>query len=281
VTIPSNTPAGTYYLGVIYDNATDGNIVNNDTDGWDALAITVQSADLVATALSGPAQANPGQTFSVSNTVQNSGTAATAAFRVGLYLSADNVCTTADTLIGSRSLSLGGGGSSAASTSVTIPAAATLGPKFICMIVDDLNQVGETNESNNTRSTGIDILSPVPVITLKINGLHPTPPVVTTSGPVNLTLSVSPTTYTAALDWYWAAVINGNLFWITSSGVSTVPAPFLHSVPLVLTDVPLLSLTLPRNSSFTSVMFMLNGGAVVASDFISAQVPAISTASPD
>jgi hypothetical protein len=29
------------------------------------------------------------------------------------------------------------------------------------------------------------------------------------------------------------------------------------------------------------VMFMLNGGTVVASDFISAQVPAISTASPD
>ena len=40
-TIPSNTPQGTYYLGVIYDNATDSNSANNDTDDWDTVEITV------------------------------------------------------------------------------------------------------------------------------------------------------------------------------------------------------------------------------------------------
>ena len=143
VTIPSNTPPGSYYLGVIYDNATDGNTADNDSDGWDALHITVLSADLAVSALSGPANANPGQTFNVSNTVVNNGNAATAVFRLGLYLSPDNVCTTGDTLIGSRTLSFGGGGSSAANTSVTIPAGATFGPRFICAIVDDLSAVGE------------------------------------------------------------------------------------------------------------------------------------------
>ena len=43
VTIPGNTPAGNYWLGVVYDSSTDGVNGNNDTDGWDAVAITVTS----------------------------------------------------------------------------------------------------------------------------------------------------------------------------------------------------------------------------------------------
>src|SRR4029077_11973544 len=128
-----------YYLGVIYDNATDTNSGDNDSDGWDALRITVTSADVTVTALSAPAAVNPGQTFNVSNTVANNGNAATGSFRLGLYLSTDSVCTTADTFIGSRTVSLGSGGSSGANTSVTIPAGATLGAVFICAIADDTN----------------------------------------------------------------------------------------------------------------------------------------------
>ena len=41
VTIPSNTPAGDYWIGVKYDSATDGDSTNNETDGWDAAAIHV------------------------------------------------------------------------------------------------------------------------------------------------------------------------------------------------------------------------------------------------
>jgi hypothetical protein len=160
---------------------------------------------------------------------------------------------------------------------VTIPSNATLGAKFICAIADDQGQVGEYNESNNTRSTGISVLSAIPIITLKINGLHPTPPNVTTAGPVNLTLDVSPTTYTAALDWYWIVVINGQLFWITSTGVSATPAPLLHSAPVVLTNLSLLNLNLPAGSTFTTAFFMLNGGSVVSSDLISASRPALTT----
>lgn len=39
--IPNNTPAGTYWIGVILDSATDTISSNNDTDGWDARQITV------------------------------------------------------------------------------------------------------------------------------------------------------------------------------------------------------------------------------------------------
>src|SRR3990167_10627051 len=41
VTIPVGTPAGNYWLGLIYDCATDGNCANNETDGWDAVPIQV------------------------------------------------------------------------------------------------------------------------------------------------------------------------------------------------------------------------------------------------
>ena len=120
MTIPPNTPPGNYFVGVIYDAGTDGNPSNDDTDGWDAVAITVTKPDLDITAVSAPATAEPGDVISVSNTVQNIGNAAAGPFRVGLYLSTDNVCTTGDTFIGSRNLAgLGVGASSAANTNAT------------------------------------------------------------------------------------------------------------------------------------------------------------------
>ncbi len=41
VTIPAGTPPGNYFLGVVYDSATDLNDANNDTDAWDAARITI------------------------------------------------------------------------------------------------------------------------------------------------------------------------------------------------------------------------------------------------
>ena len=378
-------------MGVIYDDATDGNNANDDTNNWDAVPITVTKPNLDMTLLSGPATALPGASFNISNTVANIGNGATGTFRVGLYLSTDATCTTADTFLASRSLSLGAGGSSNASTSVTIPGGTSLGAKFLCGIADDQSVVFETNEADNTISAGITIVRPnltvslvnapaqaspgsvvavsntvgnngtanagafrvglylstdttcttgdtflasrnvaslnaglasnantnvtipaatplstryvcviaddqsavsessesdntgsdsinvvsaTPVITLKVNGLHPTPPDVPVVGPTAVTLSVSPTTYTGTLSWYWALVYNGSLFWVTSSGLSPTPAPFVSSPPVTLTDAPLLNITLPPATTMTNAIFMVNaGGSVVASDFITATRP--------
>ena len=48
VTIPIDTPAGTYWLGLEYDSSTDTDNSNNDTDGWDAVPITVTSPSSTA-----------------------------------------------------------------------------------------------------------------------------------------------------------------------------------------------------------------------------------------
>ena len=79
ITIPGNTPAGNYYVGVIYDSATDGNSDNNDTDGWDAGRVRVggttsSDADLVVeSAAVSDASLTPGQSFTFSATVRNQG----------------------------------------------------------------------------------------------------------------------------------------------------------------------------------------------------------------
>src|SRR5258707_716433 len=52
------------------------------------------------------------------------------------------------------------------------------------------------------------VLPPTPVITLKVNGQHPMPPTVTTTGPMLLTFDVSASAYTASLLWYWGLIIN-------------------------------------------------------------------------
>ncbi|TGD75433.1 hypothetical protein E4634_03015 [Mangrovimicrobium sediminis] len=41
VSIPEGVPPGTYWLGVLYDGATDGNSSNNDSSYWDAVQVTV------------------------------------------------------------------------------------------------------------------------------------------------------------------------------------------------------------------------------------------------
>jgi hypothetical protein len=41
VSIPENTPPGTYWIGVTYDSAADTNSSNNDSSYWDAAQVTV------------------------------------------------------------------------------------------------------------------------------------------------------------------------------------------------------------------------------------------------
>jgi hypothetical protein len=233
--------------------------------------------NLVVSVLSAPANVSPGSAVTVSNTVQNSGGTAAGAFTVGLYLSTDNTCTTADTLLATRAVaSLNAGASSAANTPVTIPAGTPFSTRFVCAIADTAGAVAESSEADNSAFRQVAVVSPTPIITLKINGQHPTPPVVNTTGPILLTLDVSASTWTTPLDWYWALVINGTVNWVTPAGLTTVPTPLTTAVPPPISNGTLANLTLPAGSSLTSALFMLNGSSVVASDFITATVTAAS-----
>ena len=185
VTIPANTPPGTYYLGVVYDNATDGNPADNDSDGWDALRITVVSggvADLSVSALSGPANMNPGESFVMSNTVVNNGAAASGPFRLGLYLS------TRQRLHDGRHADrqprpLGGRRRVEHHGHARVDSARHAAGCDVHLRDRGRSGGGRRVEREQQHTVNaVSILSAVPVITLKVNGQHPTPPNVTTAG---------------------------------------------------------------------------------------------------
>lgn len=93
----------TYYLaafvdsgGVIWEADETNNILPADN------LIAIEGADLAMTALTGPAKIQPGTGFAVFNTVRNIGLGTSIPFQVAIYLSADEVITRDDILIGSR-----------------------------------------------------------------------------------------------------------------------------------------------------------------------------------
>ena len=114
--------------------------------------ITVIGADLTMDAVSGPVSGSSGKTITVSNAVSAAASGGNAgSFSVGIYLSSDNVITTADTIISYRTVSsLAAGASSAADTVITIPTSVSPGVYYLGVIADYANAVKESDETNNT-----------------------------------------------------------------------------------------------------------------------------------
>ncbi len=144
--------AGTYYVRVYGSGAGSCNKYS--------LNVSFAQKDLRVTVLNAPVDAVPGQAISVANTVRNAGGLAASSFRVGFYLSNDNICTTGDTFLTSRVIpSLAAFTNHAVTTAMIIPAATSLGPKFICAYADDQFTQAESVETNNTRFDGINIVA--------------------------------------------------------------------------------------------------------------------------
>jgi len=159
VLVGSTIPPGTYFMGAIADK--DGTI--NELDESDNLAeivgqFTVQATlppapDLVALTSTGPTgSVSTGSPFTVSPKMLNSGEVNAGAFRVGIYLSADDTIDSTDVLLGSVNMAgLLIGASTETSTSVQIPAGTAPGTYRLGVWVDDLSSVQESGrEANNT-----------------------------------------------------------------------------------------------------------------------------------
>jgi len=103
----------------------------------------------------------PGTTFSVTDTVQNAGTAQSDSSKTRFYLSLDAVKSADDMLLtGSRSVhGLNPGSSQSGSATVTIPAATPPNTYFLLACADDLNVIAERNEDNNCIATATAIVT--------------------------------------------------------------------------------------------------------------------------
>jgi subtilase family serine protease len=155
LTVPASTPMGSYYVCALADS---GNTVNEGSnEGNNSLCtstqVQVSGPDLIMTAVTFTATTvKSGGTMSVSTTVKNQGPLASSALRIAFHLSTNQTYGDGDDVAFTaiRSVtSLAAGASSTGATTVTVPVAAPLGTYYICVTADSINQVTETDETNN------------------------------------------------------------------------------------------------------------------------------------
>jgi hypothetical protein len=217
VTVPGTTAPGLYFVLACADDRAAIAELQEANCGASANPIQVTLPDLRETAVSNPpARLNAGQSFSVTDTVQNFGDVAAGSSTTRYYLSTDTGKDGDDRrLTGTRSVpSLNSGQSSTGTVSVTIPSATSPGTYHVLACADDTGSVGETNENNNCRaSTGTMAVSGTGTFELS-------PPAATVL-PDQLVLYrltwITPTVWTdlASLDLRFVGSADGKvIFWV-------------------------------------------------------------------
>lgn len=159
LTLPATTPPGVYHLCAIanagYYPVPETDMSNNGLCSTGT--ITLAPPDLRVTAVStSTVLAAPGASFSLSNTVANQGGSQAGAFAVEIHLSTDEVYGGGDDIAlppGRSIASLGGGASSAETTSLTVPSSVPLGAYHVCAMADPAAAVAESDRSNNSACT--------------------------------------------------------------------------------------------------------------------------------
>ena len=135
------------------------NGLGESADSAEATATPKRPADLVISALTVPASSGAGEAIVVTDTTRNQAAGIAAPSTTRFYFSTNMALDAGDILLdGSRPVpSLGGGVSSAGSTSVTLPSALTAGTYYVIAKADADGVVGETSETNNTAARVISI----------------------------------------------------------------------------------------------------------------------------
>ena len=156
-TVPASLNTGTYFLALVVDDLDEVAEDNeNDNVLWATQPLTVQGAnlpDLTWLSVSfSPTAASPGDSLTLSDTVRNIGSQAAGVARLGVYLSLDGQVDASDTLVSFRSLTgLDVNQTNSDSGTVTLPSNLADGTYQVLWMADDLEQVSETDESNNVQ----------------------------------------------------------------------------------------------------------------------------------
>jgi subtilase family serine protease len=140
--------------------------VTSDDPNEPSLAVPLQGdgvlvPDLMELSLSNPPLAAlAGSSFTATDTVKNQGTGSAVASTTRYYVSLDDQWSSGDVLLaGSRPVgSMGSGGLSSGSTSVSIPSFVNTGLYYLLACADDTGQVLESNELNNCRASTTQVL---------------------------------------------------------------------------------------------------------------------------
>ncbi len=154
------TVAGTYSVRARARCAVHTNIVSS----WSSsLSVTINGADLIISALTGPTTVAAGQVINLSEATRNQGKVATTVSTVTrFYWSTDSIYDASDVPLGERIVVplAAGTTSSLVRTSVTIPPTTVPGTYYIIAKADADNAVAETSETNNTYSKSLVVVGP-------------------------------------------------------------------------------------------------------------------------
>ncbi|MEQ1911351.1 MAG: CARDB domain-containing protein, partial [Vicinamibacterales bacterium] len=157
ITVPASLAPGTYYIGAIVDDlgaVAEGSENNNFTSYGFTTALTgAVGPDLVPVAVTAPSSGTIGGTLTVSAAVRNQGPALAGAFRMAFYYSTDSNITTSDVYSGAACTYASGLVATTGDTCsgpIPVPGSLTPGTWFVGVIVDDLSQVSEVFENNNS-----------------------------------------------------------------------------------------------------------------------------------
>ena len=153
------SPASGYQVAdVLVDGVSVGVVSNYTFSGVTTdhtiSATFVPSADLTVNSVTAPANANRGNSISVSTSIGNLGGPA-GSFTAAFYLSKDAIVNGSDILLGTKTItSLTGGSTTTVSGSFTVPAGIATGKYYIGAIVDPDSVIAESKENNNSKAAG-------------------------------------------------------------------------------------------------------------------------------
>ncbi|HSD77737.1 MAG TPA: CARDB domain-containing protein, partial [Solirubrobacteraceae bacterium] len=169
LTIPAGTAPGSYYVLAVADG--DQAVVEASEENNVAARALAAGPDLAVSALSAPATAGTGVPITVTDTTTNQGAGPAAGSTTRFYLSTDPTWDAADAPLGGRAVpALAAGGSSAGSTSLTIPAGTAGGVYYLIARADGDGAVAEASEGNNTRSALVRVGPDLVVSALTVPG---------------------------------------------------------------------------------------------------------------
>jgi subtilisin family serine protease/subtilase family serine protease len=153
--IPANQAAGSYFViaKADWDSAIPEKSETNNVRPSGVITI---GPDLLVTALTAPATAAAGVSFTVSETTKNQGAGSAGGSTTRFYLSTNTSLDAADTEIGARAVPplSGGASNQVTNTALTVPASTATGTYYVIAQADATSAVPETSETNNTRVSG-------------------------------------------------------------------------------------------------------------------------------
>lgn len=153
VLLPATTAVGTYY---VLARADDGSEVAETSEANNVRTSSAAKVgpDLTVLTLTAPAVGEAGAPIVVTDTVKNVGGAASGPTERAYYFSLNTALDAADFELGRRAVpALGPSASHSATETLLLPATLATGAYYVLSVVDPVNAVVETTESNNLKAS--------------------------------------------------------------------------------------------------------------------------------